>query len=139
MPPAHPTHRYFLWLALLVIALAVLGFVFGFGLLSSAPVSTSAPVGFPAEAPAPTPQDFISAQKGFQYLVSYNGNGFAPKTLSVTKGETVRFTNNSDTTLRLSLPGAPSLGRAQYFEYTFTEAGTFTVSDGGNVIAITVI
>lgn len=139
MLPTHPTHRYFLWLALLVIALALLGFGFGFGLLSRAPVeTTSAPAGFPAEAPAPKPQDYVAAQKGFQYLVSYSDSGFHPVTLSVKRGETVRISNNSRMPVQLSLSGSKiaSFGRAEYFEYLFTEAGSFTFSDGTNVIVV---
>ena len=137
----HPTHRYFLWLALLVVALALLGFVFGFGLLSPSPAeNTPAPAGFPAEAPPPQPQDYVAAQKGFQYLVSYTATGFAPAALDADVGETVRFTNNSDGTLRLSLSGeqTASLERAAYFEYTFYKAGTFVFSDGTNTSVVTV-
>ena len=139
MPPAHPTHRYFLWLALLLIALALLGFGFGFGLLSPTAVqNTSAPVGFPAEAPPPKAQDYVVAQKGFQYLVSYSDSGFHPVTLSVKRGETVRISNNSRMPVQLSLSGSKiaSFGRAEYFEYLFSETGSFTFSDGANVIVI---
>jgi len=139
MPPAHPTHRYFLWLALLLIALALLGF--GFSLLSRAPVETnSAPAGFPVEAPPPKAQDYVAAQKGFQYLVSYSENGFMPATLSVQKGETVRFTNNSDGLLRLLFENAQitSLNRGEYYEYTFANAGAFAYSDGTSEMTVTV-
>jgi len=137
MPSAHPTHRYFLWLALLVIALALLGFGFGFSLLSFTP----------APAPAverylepPKPADYVSAQRGFQYFVSYTDNGFVPKKLTVKKGETVRFTNNTSAPLQLTLAGAepPILNRGEYFEYTFASSGSFDYSDGTNAGTVTV-
>ena len=99
------------------------------------------PAAFPADAPAPRAQDYVVAQKGFQYLVSYTGGRFVPQALSVMKGETVRFTNNSDSTLRLTLFGATiaSLAHAEYFEYAFTETGTFSYGDGSNTGTVTVI
>ena len=82
---------------------------------------------FSKDIPAPTPKDYVTAQHGFQYLVSYTDSGFVPSTISVNKGETIRFTNNASGTLRISLAG--SLARGAYLEYTFTKSGT--VSDRG--------
>ena len=144
MSSVHPTHRYLLWLGLLAVLVAILlaaGLSLSSALLRPAPAAPAlAPVGFPADAPAPTPQDYVTAQKGFQYLVSYTESGFAPVALSVKKGETIRFTNNSGNPLRLSLENAQvtSLNHAEYYEYTFANAGTFAYSDSTNVITITV-
>jgi plastocyanin len=146
MPEAahiHSTHRYFLWLVLLVL---LIGFIYaGLALTNataprSTPITQSPSATFPASAPAPTPQDYVTAQKGFQYLVSYTDNGFAPKTLSVKKGETVRFTNNASSTLQLSLTGVSpqTLTRRQYFEYTFAITGTATYSDGTRIGTVTI-
>ncbi len=145
MPQAHPTHRYFLWLALLVVILIILASVFRLSFL--APTSYAVPtpaadlselVTFPEDAPPPTPQDYVTAQQGFQYLVSYTANGFAPATLTVQRGEIVRFTNNSNATLQLTLSGEHTLDHAEYFEYTFTKAGTFTFSGGTTEGTVTV-
>ena len=138
MPQAHPTRRYLLWLGLLVVALVVSGLLFSRNLfLQPAPVT-----GQPAElyVPPPKPTDYVSAQKGFQYLVSYTVNGFAPATFSVKKGETVRFTNNTSAPRQLTLAGAqpPILDRGEYFEYTLDKVGTFTYSDGTNTGSVTV-
>ncbi len=142
MPQAHPTHRYFLWLALLAAVCLVLAYIFRLSFLAQpatpAAADLSEMVTFPADAPAPTPQDYVTAQQGFQYLVSYTENGFVPTTLSVQRGETVRFTNNSDTVLQLSLSGEHTLDHAGYFEYTFTKSGTFTFSGGTTEGTITV-
>lgn len=135
----HPTRTLLILLAALLVVAAV-AFALRWSFPAPAQVA-EAPTyaGFPPTAPAPTPQDYVTAQKGFQYLVSYGSNGFAPKTLSVNKGETVRFTNNSTAPLQLSLTGAPPLTHGAYFEYTFTTAGTFTVTDGAtHTIQVTV-
>jgi plastocyanin len=91
----------------------------------------------PADAPAPTPQDYVTAQKGFQYLVSYTGS-FLPNALTIKRGETIRFTNNSNSTLELSLAGKHALHRAEYFEYTFTKTGTFIFSNDSTEGTVTV-
>lgn len=134
----HPTHRYALWLGIILI---LAGALFLFNGINSRSPQASAPPGFPENAPAPRPADYVAAQKGFQYLVSYGSNGFLPQALSVIQGETVRFTNNSDSTLNLTLFGTDtaSLKRAEYFEYTFSEAGTFSFGDGAYTGIVTVI
>ena len=139
-PTAHPTRTL---LILLAVVLVIVGFVYAITVLMQGPqrptVAPLASVSFPAGTPAPTAADYVAAQKGFQYLVSYTSTGFAPTTLSVKKGETIRFTNNSNSTLRLSLPGAAPLAHGAYFEYTFDKADTLTVADGGaNTIQVTV-
>jgi plastocyanin len=90
------------------------------------------PPNFPADAPAPTPKDYVAAQTGFQYLVSYNATGFHPTSLIVKKGETVRFTNNSSGIVQFSLGATQSsaLVHGQYWQYTFSTSGNFIYSDG---------
>lgn len=126
-------------LAILLVAAAI---AYGLRLSFPATPQPAAPayLAFPADAPAPKPQDYVAAQKGFQYLVSYSDSGFHPMALSVKKGEAIRFTNNSDTSLRLSLSNTriASFGHAEYFEYAFTKTGSFTFSDGMNVVVIDV-
>jgi|SRR3989344_829776 len=138
MPPVdtHPTHRYFLWLGFLLV-LVVAALVAGWLFPEFLRPSSSA---FPANAPAPTETDYVAVQKGFQYLVSYTDQGFVPASLTVNKGETVRFTNAAASTFTLSLSGASdsSLSHLQYFEYTFAKTGTYIYSDGTNSGTVTV-
>ncbi|OGG56009.1 hypothetical protein A2680_00545 [Candidatus Kaiserbacteria bacterium RIFCSPHIGHO2_01_FULL_55_37] len=139
MPETHSTHRYLLWLGLLVAALVVSGLVFNRKLFQQpAPVVEQQPAEL--YVPPPKPEDYVSAQKGFQYLVSYTASGFAPNALSVKKGETVRFTNNTSAPLQLTLAGTepPILDRGEYFEYTFATSGSFDYSDGNNAGTVTV-
>ena len=127
----HPTRTLLVALAAFLL-LAVIVYLLAMNYVSL--YRTAAPATTTNE---PTPQDYVSAQKGFQYLVSYTDGGFVPATLSVNKGETVRFTNNSGGILQLSLTGTAPLSQGQYFEYTFTTSGT--VSDGGrNMVQVTV-
>ena len=140
---AHTTRTLLILLALiaLVVGFVYAVFFYGRGVPQSGSQATvSDTSGFPQDAPAPTPQDYVSAQKGFHYLVSYTERGFTPATLSVNKGETVRFTNNSNNPLRLSLENAQvtSLNHGEYYEYTFANAGTFVYSEGTNKVTVTV-
>ncbi len=93
-------------------------------------------------APVPSAGDYVAAQNGFQYLVSYTSGGFAPGSLTVQKGETVRFTNNSSDTIQISAGGAqsPSLSHGQYWEYTFKTTGTVQYKDitGSSTGSVTV-
>jgi len=136
---AHPTRTLLITLAALLV-LAAVAYALRLNFPAFPQSAAPAPAGFPADAPAPQPQDYIEAQQGFQYLVSYTDNGFAPAALSVKQGETVRFTNNTSEPLQLTLAGAqpPVLDRGEYFEYTFATSGSFDYSDGTNNGIVTV-
>ena len=129
----HPMRTLLITLAALLV-LAAVAYALRLNFPAFPQSAAPAPAGFPADAPAPRPQDYVEAQKGFQYLVMYTGGSFIPRALNVMRGETVRFTNNSDSTLNLSLSGAAvaSLGHGEYYEYTFATADTFTYSDNTN-------
>ena len=122
---AHPT-RTLLILLTALLAVGVLTSVFGMNFIArQQPVVASDPA---TDVPALKSSDYVSAQKGFQYLISYTDQGFTPKTLLVKKGETVRFTNNSDAPLQLSLTGTSLLAHGEYLEYTFVQSAT--INDG---------
>lgn len=96
----------------------------------------------------------------FQYLVSYTDKGFEPQQLTVKKGQTVRFADNSSRQLWVAsigsggheiYPGNSSCGgstfdscaafsQGNYWEFTFTETGTWDFqnnahsSDTGTVV-----
>lgn len=106
--------------------------------------SKELPIGFPIEAPKPRAADATSAQKGFQYLVSYAGE-FEPATVMVKKGETVRFTNTSNSTLRVvpeSTPlgaqstASPVLQSGEYWESAFDLHGVWTLRDASGRASI---
>lgn len=144
----HPEHvdrhfRAYLWL---LLAIVVFLCAFSFAYLHAgirtvqAPIRTDIPAGFPQDAPAPTPADAVDAQHGFQYLVSYTGSAFMPVDLTVNQGETVRFTNNGDTAIQLSVDGAesPPLAHGEYWEHAFSESGVSTIQLGPSAVTITV-
>lgn len=84
----------------------------------------------PAGVPAPTAQDTVAVQKGFQYLVSYTDQGLLPGELSIQEGETVRFTNSTNAAIFVTLGGVRSalLSQGMYWEHTFDALGTQTFS-----------
>ena len=70
------------------------------------------------------------------YLISYGATGFSPKVLTVTRGKSVRFTNNSSNAMRIvgadvnnpasqAINQSKTVGRGGTYDYTFNEAGTF--------------
>lgn len=88
--------------------------------------------------------------KTFAALVSYTDNGFEPATLTVRKGDTVRFTNNSSGPMRIEAKDIPAvvivttnasactsatfstckeLPPGEYWEYTFNVTGDWSYSD----------
>jgi|GEM_PF-373344 plastocyanin len=102
----------------------------------------------PPPRPAPTSSDTIAAQNGdtFQLVVSYVNSGFEPKSATIQKGDTVRFTDNSTGQLWVSAappasgeryPGTSTCGGTsaldscgalqpgRYWEFTFTQTGAW--------------
>lgn len=136
----HPT-RTLLTALFALLVIGALTYILGMNFVAlyhpAAPASATDATGLSNNGPAPTPKDYVAAQKGFQYIVSYTDTGFVPRTLAVKKGETVRFTNNSGAVLNLSLAGAAALVHGAYFEYTFTQSAI--VNDGSaNRVQVTV-
>ncbi len=115
------------------------------------------------EPPPMTPElkARIEASTGFQHLVSYTQRGFEPATLTVQKGETVRFANNNagvqlwiaaTTDSGALYPGAGDCAQSdfdscvglvpgEFWEFTFDTAGTWSFknnADGAHAGVITV-
>ncbi len=117
----------------------------------------------PPPAPALTPEIIAMLEKsaGFRVLVSYTDHGFEPSTATIKKGETVRFTNNSNREVWVSAtdtvtggvyPGSgndcgqsvfdscQTLAPGEFWEFTFDQSGIWgyqnhnTVTDSGAVI-----
>jgi len=143
----------------LVVALAIALAVAFFS--QSTPPSTPAPA--PAtttasptsgEAPALSPEAAAAFAKshGFQYLVSYTDRGFEPPALSVKKGETVRFSNNSKDDLWIAatdqagalypnvangcgssaLDTCKALKGGDFWEFTFDVSGTWSYKNNSD-------
>ena len=134
MPP--PTHRYFLWLVLLIVALALVAGI-AFFITPSSFVKTAERV--PPPAPALTTERTVEAigEKHFSALVSYTDQGFEPAQLAIAQGDTIRFVNNSTRTMTLSLedashPPAGGLPPGEYWEYTFTTQGDAAFTEQGS-------
>jgi plastocyanin len=73
----------------------------------------------------------LAASHGFQLLISYTDTGFQPASATIKKGQTIRFTNNSSGQLQIvadgktPLPAASSEVSGQFWEFTFTDSGTW--------------
>jgi plastocyanin len=116
-------------------------------ILSHASLPLQAPQGS-ADRNAPPPpisafsQATLKTSKGFSALVSYTDSGFEPQSVAVKKGDTVRFTNNSQRTLlwvagtstAAGYPGTSACGGSSFdtcqtmqsgdfWEFTFDQAG----------------
>jgi plastocyanin len=139
------------YVILVVLLVALGGFAYAVFLLSGAGVPSSliqqaqeisnAPKGFPQGAPAPTAQDAVVAQQGFNYVVAYTDTGFRPASLSVKKGQVIRFTNISGGPIQIIAGSetSPSLAHAQYWEYTAATSGTLQVeSSAGQSLGLTI-
>lgn len=108
-----------------------------------------------AEVPPLTPamEAILAKSNGFQYLISYTDGGFEPPTLTVKKGETVRFTNNSQDDLWIAsatqpdgavYPGQSDCGATafdtcaalkpqEFWEFTFDAAGTWSYKNNSDI------
>jgi plastocyanin len=130
--------------AIIVLVLCLFLFGNGTSLRTTAPATPAG--GVHTQPPSPEVMAYLAASKGFQYLVSYTGRGFEPATLTVKKGETVRFTNNSSEGLWVAATGSSGavypagtgnecgqsafdsckvLKSGEFWEFTFTTAGTW--------------
>ena len=98
------------------------------------------------ETPPPPSAEVLAVlakSNGFQFLISYTDRGFEPAELSVKKGETVRFTNNSSESLWVAARGdtlyppeadgcgssaldsCASLSPGAFWEFTFARVGVW--------------
>lgn len=88
---------------------------------------------------APTTKTTTTApavMKNGVYIVSYTNRGFSPATLTIKKGKSVRFMNNSDKAMSLTSTQPESqiygefnqgktVGRGGYYDFTFLTAGSW--------------
>ena len=107
--------------------------------------SHSAPPGMPAYIPPPRAQDAVVMQHGFDALVSFTGSAFEPATLTIKRGDTIRFTNNASAPLQFAnsntdlFAGTGAIAPRSYAEVTFTQSGQFHYSDAKSGMSGTVI
>src|SRR3989344_4801790 len=84
--------------------------------------------------------------KGFSALVSVSDTGFEPRTITVNKGATIRFFNNSGASVHIAASGdalypgkstcgasafdsCKALTKNDFWEFTFAVSGTWTYQD----------
>ena len=133
----------YVWALFVLAILAAIAVLISMSAPHAAPSPQSAPLGFPADAPAPKAADAVVMQKGFNALLSFTGGGFEPVTLTIDAGQTIRVTNNTAATLKLqsptplALPTQP-LPPREYVEITFATAGTYRLQDAATQTYFTV-
>lgn len=142
----HHIGAYIILLAIVVVLGALL-YLFGIGKAVPASMQQAQIPGktiaeaFPPGTPAPTAADYVTAQQGFEDLVQYTDSGFHPITLTIKKGETVRFTNISSAAVTVATDGtqSPALNHGEYWEHTFAKSGSSQYTNGaGNTGSITI-
>lgn len=130
----------------LIVGLVVLILGFGVGwyffqnqiINSSLPINRQAEL-FPTEAVEPTQSNAEPMEKGRikRANITYGAGGFNPKTVVVSVGTTVVWTNQSDSEMWVAsaqhpthqlLPGFDALkgfARGEFYEYTFEKIGSW--------------
>jgi plastocyanin len=141
--PSHTHLRAYLWAIAILALVAIVAAILNATLFKTAPAPQQQTTlqSYPASLPPLAPQDSIGQQQGFQALVQYTASGFHPATVSIKKGDTVRFINTTAQTLTLSLSNATqkqTLSHGAYYEQDFTKIGTFSFSDGVTKGTVTV-
>ena len=135
----------YVWALVVLAVLTVIAILLSMSVPRSAPSPQSAPLRFPKYAPAPKAADAVVMQKGFNALVSFTGGGFEPATLTIKKGQTIRFTDNASAPLQLTssngnlFSGRGSIAPHNYAEVTFSQSGQFYYSDAQSGITGTVV
>jgi len=82
---------------------------------------------------SPTGETLPSMENG-KYLIYYFNDGFSPNTLQIQKGQSVKFVNKTDSSMRVYASNqdfsiyrefnqSQSVGKDGTYEYTFNEAG----------------
>lgn len=147
--PRHAHLRAYIWLLAILVLAAVVVAVLNTTLFRPAPRQALPQQQSSSTIPPLTPQveAQLAASHGFQYLVSYTNQGFEPATLTIKKGQTVRFTNNSSEGLWAAATGASGkiypagngsecgqsafdscspIGAGEFWEFTFKSTGTWS-------------
>lgn len=105
------------------------------------PALPSAPV---AAAPKPVPVSSPTILKDGSYLVSYISTGFSPKTITIKKGKSIHFVNNSNKAMSLATTDTTNsqifsefnqgktVGRGGSYDFTFLTAGTWGYMNRNN-------
>lgn len=142
--PRHAHIGAYLWL---LAALVVMAGLFYFLRVPAYAPNQAAERGLPTQQlqttlPTPTANDIVTAQQGFQHLVSYINTGFRPAKLTIKKGETIRFVNNSTDTVQISYADSVSqpLALGEYWEYAIpaNDKTQFTYTANGSTGSVTI-
>lgn len=151
MPDNTPTHRYMLWLGLIV---AFVIFIYAVAEVydwltphDTLPTTNSVVTRTPPPTPAFTQDRTVQSigTKSFSALISYTDTGFEPKEVTIKKGDMIRFTNNSTAPMLLTSDVSTTqemkdaLPPGEYAEFTFNKAGDKHFFETGHNAMTTII
>ena len=149
--------KLLVWLSVLTVVLAVIFALsvtdpiqFGSWKMLGTDQSFEKGEGYIPPQPKPKPEDAVAIRNKnpFGVLVSGTDTGFEPREISVKRGETVRFTNNSHNAMWIAAAGPNQLYPAgtntcgssafdscrvlrpgDYWQFTFKEVGSWNFSN----------
>jgi plastocyanin len=136
-------------IAVLAVLIVLLLIISAFGHNISQVVRATGSGGSPQP---PTPEEIKVASQPFALLVSYTDQGFGPPSATIQVGDTVRFINNSSSPLWIAAESSPTdpaypgtsycggsaldtcteLNTGDFWEFTFTESGTWSYQNNLN-------
>jgi len=140
------SHKQLGLLAVVLVPILLIVALFSASLFSESQNTPLVSNGLPPQtAPSQAALLQLRHDPTFQYLVSYNGTGFSPTTLTVKEGDTIRFTNNSSGQLWVAsvgvgttdiYPGSSSCGGSAFdscgplqsggfWQFTLTKSGVY--------------
>lgn len=148
-------NKRFLGLFATIIVIAAAIYFFGSKRSEAPTVAEGNTATTTSETAAPPPKSAKSSSSGSQsavyptmakdgsYLVTYDNSGFHPKSLSIVRGKSVRFVNNSTKAMRIgstdttnpvpqALSQPKTVGKGGVYDYTFNDAGVYNYANMNN-------
>ena len=142
------------WVLLVVVVIIILIAMFARG-GDSTPVTPSGDtVSEGTTDTTPTPSDTSASKpemtaEGY-YVIRYTASGFSPASLTVTKGDSVRFINDGNDAMSIApadtvnqpyatFDQTKSIGKGGTYNYTFTSAGSYTYYNLNNKTHVGVV
>jgi len=142
---------------LIIIIIAVVLVGFGFYYYKATPVNdidesdaimneevkNDIPEGQVKTTPVAPSGEVLPSMENGKYLIYYFADGFSPNTLQIQKGQSVKFINKSDGSMRVYASNqdfsiyrefnqSVSVGKEGVYEYTFNETGVWPYNNQNN-------
>lgn len=138
----HETSKLVVWLLIIAVLILIVSFIPRF--LNGVPEVSQTAQPYVPGAPSREVVEMLAKSNGFSVLISYTDGGFESSNVTLTVGQTVRFTNNSshdlwvasDAAKSPAYPGSSDCGSSaldschvlkphDFWEFTFNKKGTW--------------